>query len=122
MNDGILIIEDEAIIALDIAREVKLLGYSVAGIASDETEALFLLETKLPALALVDIKLKGGADGIAVAKKLKERFSVPVIFVTAYSDSSVRERAMMINPAGYLLKPINKAEFDKTIISVMSGK
>jgi CheY-like chemotaxis protein len=118
MDDGILIIEDEAIIALDIARMVRLLGYSVSGLAGDEQEALFLAEKKRPALALVDIKLKGGADGIEVARKLKGQ-SIPFIFITAYSDSTVRERAMKLQPSGYLLKPINKEEFRKAIKLVM---
>ena len=120
MENGILIIEDEAIIALDIARKIQQLGYPVTGIAADEQEAILLAGKNRPVLALVDIKLKGGSDGIEVARRLQDQFSVPVVLLTAYSDRHVRERAMQLNPAGYLLKPINKAEFDMMIQSVLA--
>ena len=120
MDKGILIIEDETIIALDIARKIKQFGYPVSGIAADEPEAISLAEKDHPALALVDIKLKNGSDGIEVARKLKEQFSIPIIFITAYSDNRVRERAMKLQPVGFLLKPINRVEFETIIKTVMA--
>ena len=120
MTGDVLIIEDEPIIALDLAQKIRKLGYSVSGIASDSGEALDLAEKKRPALALVDIKLKGTIDGIEIARILKERFSTRVVFVTAYSDDEVKGRAMEVNPDGYLLKPINKADFEKIITSILS--
>ena len=119
MSKDVLIIEDEAIIALDIARMVKINGYAVAGVAAEAGEALAIAEKKQPSLALIDIKLKGSIDGIEVARILKERFSIPVVFITAYSDESVRERAMLVQPAGYLIKPINKLEFGKTLKTLL---
>jgi len=120
MDKGILIIEDETIIALDIARKIRHYGYSVSGIAADESEALSLAAKDPPALALVDIKLKNASDGIEAARKLTEQFSIPIVFITAYSDNRVRERAMQLQPEGFLLKPINRAEFETTIKSVMT--
>jgi len=121
VSKDILIIEDEAIIALDIARMVKNNGFDVAGVASEAGRALVIAETKRPSLALVDIKLKGDIDGIEVAKILKERFSIPVVFITAYSDESVRARAMQVEPAGYLIKPINRLEFGKALKTLLPG-
>jgi len=119
LSRDVLIIEDEAIIALDIARMVKINGYIVAGVAADAGQALAMAEKKPPSLALVDIKLKGNIDGIEVARMLKERFSIPVVFITAYSDESVRARAMLVHPAGYLIKPINKLEFEKILKTLL---
>ena len=119
MEPQILIIEDEAIIALDIARMVKKFGYSVAGIADGMEEALLLAGEKKPSLALVDIKLNGSADGIEIAKMLAGKYAVPVVFITAYSDEGITARAMQVHPAGFLHKPLNKSDFEATLKAIL---
>ena len=106
----ILIVEDEAIIAANIKEILKGLGYETAGIAHSGKNALALIEKTDPHLVLMDINLKGNMDGIETAEKIKNTFNKPVIFITAYSQEKLLQRAKTIEPYGYLLKPINERE------------
>lgn len=119
MSKKILIIEDNTIIALDIERRLKQIGYEVAGKAESGAAALELAEKMHPDLALVDIKIKGPIDGIEVAGQLRDRFAIPFVFITAYSDRGVEERAMATKPAGYLLKPIKQPELEETLGKIL---
>lgn len=58
----------------------------------------------------MDIRLKGGMDGIEAAEKLREEFSIPVVYLTAYADEGTLERAKVTGPFGYILKPFNEKE------------
>ena len=79
---SVLIIEDEQIVASDIARIVEEMGHRVAGLASHQVEAVALAEQLKPGLVLADIRLEGDGDGIAAAQGILESFSVPIVFVT----------------------------------------
>ncbi|RXE55502.1 hypothetical protein ABH15_12370 [Methanoculleus taiwanensis] len=111
----IVITEDDAIIALDIERQVAAMGHTVVGVAATAEEALRIVEERQPDLVLLDIRLKGAVDGIAVAEEIQRRFSTPIIFITAYSDKSVIERAEAVQPQGYLVKPIRKEDLAEAI-------
>ena len=63
----------------------------------------------------MDIRLRGDIDGIDTARMLKEQFALPVIFITAYSDLKMRSRALDLNPAGYIVKPIREVELKNTL-------
>jgi PAS domain S-box-containing protein len=106
----ILLVEDERIVALDVQARLQRLGYSVLGIVSTGEEALKAATEGQPDLALVDVRLKGGMDGIEVARHFRERLSVPVIFLTAYADAATVERAKRTEPFGYLIKPFDEKE------------
>ncbi|MDD1718602.1 MAG: response regulator [Methanoregulaceae archaeon] len=120
MTRSILIIEDNAIIALDIERRLKSIGCGIAGVAATAAEALDLAEKKRPVLALVDIKLKGPVDGIEVATQLRDRFSIPFVFLTAHSDAGVKASAMATGPAGYLLKPLRESELEELVRKILT--
>ncbi|MFC1669741.1 SpoIIE family protein phosphatase [Spirochaetota bacterium] len=107
---NILIVEDEAIIATNIEDILKKLGYKSAGIAHTGKNALALVEKYDPQIILMDINLKGEMDGIEAAESIKHKYNKPVIFITAYSEEELLQRAKTIEPYGYLLKPINKRE------------
>ena len=93
MAEGrILIVEDEHIVAIGIKRMLKGLGYTVTGVASSGEDAISKAESTFPDLVLMDIMLKGELDGVEAAKEIKERFDVPVVYLTAYSDSNIVER------------------------------
>jgi len=111
----ILIVEDDAIIGMDIEHRVKKLGYEVCGVADTATEALDIASGKKPDLALMDIRLRGEVDGIEAARMLKDQFGVPVIFITAYSDMKMRSRALDMEPLGYIVKPLREVELKKTL-------
>lgn len=106
----ILIVEDEAIIAEDLSEILVSLGYEVTGIAISAREALQLIEESVPDLILLDIRLKGGKDGIELAREIRDHYRLPFIFLTSHADHSTLERAKEVNPYGYLLKPFEERE------------
>ncbi len=111
----IMVVEDDAIIGMDIEHRVRRLGYEVTGVADNAEEAIELAADTKPDIALMDIRLRGDIDGIDTARMLKEQFALPVIFITAYSDLKMRSRALDLNPAGYIVKPIREVELKNTL-------
>jgi PAS domain S-box-containing protein len=111
----VLIVEDEAIVACDIERRLLKAGYSVPGIAASGDEALAKVEQTAPDLVLMDIHLQGDSDGIAVAAEVRNRFQLPVVFLTAYADKATLERAKATEPFSYLVKPISHVNLANTI-------
>ncbi|WAI02443.1 response regulator [Methanogenium organophilum] len=114
-NLRVLVVEDDAIIGMDIEHRVKKLGYEVCGVADTAAEALEIASSKKPDIALMDIRLRGEVDGIEAARMLRDQLSVPVIFITAYSDMKMRSRALDIDPLGYIVKPLREVELRKTL-------
>jgi YesN/AraC family two-component response regulator len=86
---NILIIEDEAIVALDLKTNLERIGYSVIGSTPSGEEALDLLDSLNPDLIISVIKLQGDMDGIDVAEILNEKFGIPFIILSAYSDEGI---------------------------------
>ncbi len=104
----ILIVEDEAIIAHDVKMSIENLGYRAQGPFLSAEEAIAFLEDRSqpePDLVLMDIVLKGDMDGIDAAMAINQRFTIPVIFLTAYLDTKRFERAKSSEPFGYVIKP-----------------
>ncbi len=106
----ILVVEDEAIVALGIQSSLERLGYEVVGRAATGGQALALAETTRPNLVLMDVMLEGGMDGIDTALELHERFNVPVVYLSALSDKDTLERAKRSDPFGYINKPFKDHE------------
>ncbi|MGI2335283.1 MAG: response regulator [Dehalogenimonas sp.] len=104
----ILVVEDEGITAQDIQMSLEAMGYHVIGPASNGNDALILAEEHRPDLALMDIVLKGPHTGISTAIELKNRFTIPVMYLTAYADTATLEQAKQAEPLGYLTKPFNE--------------
>ncbi len=111
----ILIIEDELITAESIKVSLVRSGYAVMGIASTGDDAFKLIRENIPDLSLVDIRLKGGQDGVEVARRMTAEFDIPVIYLTAYSDEDVVARARDTLSYGYLLKPFEDRELASNI-------
>jgi two-component system sensor histidine kinase UhpB len=111
----ILIVEDEALVAEDIRKFLDELGYSVTSIASTGPEALKRAEKEKPDLVLMDIILQGDQNGIEVARRIRARLDIPIVFMTAYSDEEIVNEAKDADPHGYLLKPIDSKELSPTI-------
>ena len=101
----ILIVEDNLITAKGIEKSLKDMGYAVVGVASNEVKTLELVSSESPALVLMDIKLKGGEDGVEIAQKVQSQFDVPVVFLTAYTDDDTVMRVFHSGAYGYLIKP-----------------
>lgn len=111
----VLIVEDEVIVAKHIEGTLIDLGYSVTGIVSSGEEALELARSTAPDIVLMDIMLDGKLDGINAAETIRSRFSLPVIFLTAYSDEKTLQRAKTTKPYGYVLKPFQETDLYTSI-------
>ena len=106
-NISILIIEDEGVVAHDIARRLRKLGYDVAGIKNSAEQAYNFLSIHTPDLILCDIRIDGDQDGIDIAEKVYEGKRIPLIFLTAMSDRGTLDRAKKVLPYGYIVKPFD---------------
>ncbi len=102
---SIFIVEDEAIVALDLKSNLERIGYSVTGIVPSGEEALEKIKDINPDLIIMDIRLQGSLDGIDTAAILNEKYDIPFIFLSAYSDEGIIERAKHVEPFGYIIKP-----------------
>ena len=111
----ILIVEDEAIIAEDIATQLTKMDYEVVGmVASGEDAIASVAETK-PDLILMDIMLQGEIDGIETAQIINQQANIPIIYLTAYADEQTLQRAKITKPFAYLLKPFRARELHTNI-------
>jgi two-component system cell cycle sensor histidine kinase/response regulator CckA len=111
----VLIVEDESIVACDLERRLLKDGYQVSATAATGEQALLSIEQNAPDLILMDIHLQGSTDGIAVASEVRNRFSLPVVFLTAYADKETLERAKATEPYSYLVKPISHVSLSSAI-------
>ncbi|MDO9541050.1 MAG: response regulator [Kiritimatiellia bacterium] len=111
----ILIVEDERIVALDLQQRLARLGGEVVGNVASGDEALRRIKKDEPDLILTDIKLGGDLDGIELAVAVRNRFGLPVIFVTAYSDDKTLARVKASGACGFIIKPFTDEELQVTI-------
>jgi len=114
-KERIFILEDEALIAEEIASTLELLGYQVVGRARSADAALDKLKSLQPDLALLDINVKGIMTGIDVAKIIREKYEFPYIYLTSYSDTATLEQVKPTMPYGYIVKPFTDKDLKSTI-------
>ncbi len=110
-----MVVEDEFITAEHLRRSLRDFGYEVCAVTSSAAEAIREAHTRPPDLVLMDIILKGGIDGVEVAQYLRSRFDAPIIFITAYGNKEIMERAKQAEPYGYILKPFQARELQTAI-------
>ncbi len=106
----ILIVEDEALIAQDISLTLQKAGYGISGVAHSADEAIGLLKKSPPALALLDIQIKGSVDGLMLASIINKEFSLPFIFLTSYTDDETLAKVRELRAAGFIVKPFDPKE------------
>ena len=111
----ILIVEDESIVALELESRLTDLGYSVCGIVSCGADAIKTAVDQKPDIILMDINIKGPIDGVVTAEKIKEIIDIPIIFLTAFTDSNTLQRAKITEPYGYIVKPFEERELHTSI-------
>ncbi len=111
----IMVVEDKKLVAVDIKEKLHDIGYSVVCTASSGEEAIQRATEAHLDLIIMDIKLSGAMDGIEAAGKIRERFDIPVIYLTAHGDEDTLKRAKITEPFGYLLKPVNERALYSTI-------
>lgn len=112
---AIFIVEDEAIVANDIMETLKSLGYDVPGIAKSGEIAIEKVGALRPDLVLMDIHLATQMDGVETAGKIHILYGIPVIYLTAYADKELLDRAKVTMPYGYVIKPYDERELHSVI-------
>lgn len=111
----ILLVEDEVVTSIYLKMRLEKMGCSVIKTLTrgeDAVEAAVLIDAHL---ILMDINLAGALDGIEAARMIKEKFDLPVIFITGYSDNSIIENALSLDPLGFLLKPLDYGKLQSII-------
>jgi diguanylate cyclase (GGDEF)-like protein len=116
----ILIVEDEAITAMDLAAELRHLGYEVCGTEDTAEGAVAAAERERPRLVLMDVRLGGNGDGIDAARQISSRHDVAVVFLTAHSDEETLARALSVSPYGYIVKPFRARELKVAVELALS--
>ncbi len=111
----ILIVEDDMIIAANLAMQLSKLGYDILGIASRGEEALAHSKLNPPDLILMDINLKGKLNGIETVKAIQQINDIPVIYLTANSDEGTFASARSTHPFAFISKPFNQLDLERTI-------
>src|SRR6266496_2500570 len=106
----ILIVEDEAISAMDIQQRLAGLGYPLPDVAYNGEEGVKKVQETQPDLVLMDIMMPGKIDGVAAAEQIRSRYDIPIIFLTAYTDEKTLHRAKTTAPYGYIVKPFQERE------------
>jgi two-component system, response regulator PdtaR len=106
----ILVVEDEAIVACELRARLESFGYDVIGVADCAHQAYEISVATPPDLVLMDVQIRGEADGILVAERLRNTNLAAVIFLTAHSNSETVQRAKATEPFAYLLKPYDETE------------
>jgi len=113
---GILIVDDEVVITTQLKETLERMGYVVGGTALSGEEAIAKAEELRPDLIIMDIVMKNsGVDGITAAERIKNTWDIPVIFLTAYGNDQILERAKFVNPYGFINKPFTERELKTAI-------
>jgi len=111
----VLIVEDEGIVADNLASRLSMAGYDVTGIADSAGDAIDKFRERVPELMLMDIRIRGSVDGIETAAMLRELWEIPVIYVTARSDRKTVDRAKVTGASGWVAKPIQYSALGNAI-------
>jgi CheY-like chemotaxis protein/DNA-binding PadR family transcriptional regulator len=111
----ILVVDDEAIITMQLEERLSAMGYTVAGMAASGEDAVDKARRFRPDLVLMDIVMPGKMNGIEAAKIVTQELDIPVVFVTSYADDKIIEQAKSVRPYGYIVKPFNELEIKAAI-------
>jgi len=112
----VLIVEDEAIIALEIKKSLSQLDLTINGLVTSYDDAIKSIHKNKPDLILLDINLKNSKDGIDIANAVKDESDISIIYLTAFSDENTIQRASRTNPIAYLVKPFKREDLTSTIL------
>lgn len=111
----ILIVEDEAIVAMEVEHRLTMMGYNICDVSSSGERAILLAEQHKPDLVLMDIKLKGNMNGLIAARIIKEKYNIPSVFITANSDQNTIKQIDELLHFEYLFKPIEEENLLRAI-------
>lgn len=117
----ILVVEDEAIIAMELRVRLAEMGHRVVGVARTAEQAVSLAREHVPDLVLMDVRLARGGDGVAAAAEIRAGLDAAVVFVSAQLDEETLRRAQAIARAGYLAKPFDERSLRAVIDATLGG-
>ncbi|TXB67596.1 response regulator transcription factor [Phaeodactylibacter luteus] len=106
----VLIVEDDPVTAQDIQESLLAYHFEIAGVAYSLAQAQALLRQAKPTIALLDINLSGGLEGLELARALRSHYGVPFLFLTSYAHGHIIEQAKRLQPVGFILKPFQEKE------------
>lgn len=117
----ILVVEDEVIVAMDIAMQLRELGFEPVGHATRGEQAIELAGQLRPDLVLMDVQLASSIDGVTAAQAIRTQFGVPVVFLSAFDSAAAYDRAALTEPAGYITKPFDDYQL-RAVVEAALGK
>lgn len=117
----ILIVEDEAIVAADLRRQLGRFGYQVEGHAKTGEEAVRMARELSPNLILMDIRLSGSLDGLEAAKRIHDEAPIPVIYITGYANVLLENLSLMQPPELCVAKPFSAEDLHQVIRIALGG-
>lgn len=118
----VLVVEDEAVVAMSVKMTLMGHGYEVLPIAISFDSALTLVAQYHPDVVLMDIRIKGDKDGIQAAALISMQYHTPIIYTTAYHDDETIRRAKQTAHAAYLVKPYSNRELFMSIDKAYEGR
>jgi CheY-like chemotaxis protein len=118
----VIIVEDESITALHIARQLRRLGYEVVALASSGPQAIEHALSRHPHVVLMDIQLQGTMDGVDAARHIQASAPIPIVYMSANADATTVQRIQATRPAGFVPKPINYPTLHALLQRVLSGR
>jgi CheY-like chemotaxis protein len=119
---GVLVVDDEMLIAAYIEDTLETLGYRCCGVAGSAEEAVAMAQAHYPAIALVDIGLRGSTDGIELARQLQDRLGVSVVFMSGSADGETRRKAEAVGAHGFLGKPCTEDDIAAMLGSIATRR
>ncbi len=111
----VLVVDDEAIITMQLEERLHAMGYTVVGMAASGEDAIEKARRLSPDLVLMDIVMPGKLNGVEAAQVIVGELDIPVIFITSYADDTIIEKAKQVRPYGYILKPFNELELKAAV-------
>lgn len=111
----ILVVEDEPLIADDIANQLRINDFEISAIAYDYEDAVYELKFNIPDAVVLDINLGSGKTGVDIAEVINEKYDLPFIYLTSYADKETLERAKRTEPLGYVVKPFDERNLIATL-------
>lgn len=117
----ILLVEDDHIISMLLEKQIRRMGYEVAGKVESGEKAIAFVKEEKPDLVLMDIELKGDIDGIETTRMLQGFSGLPVIYLTGNATEKTRKEAEATNPEGFLVKPVDMDVLKQHIRTVLEN-
>lgn len=114
-SGSVLIVEDEALVAMFLADLVEDLGRTVVGPAASREAALEAAAANPPAIAIVDVNLGRAEDGIALAKELRDAHGTAIVFLSGHGDLAANEAVLAVNPVAVLQKPCPPGDLEAAL-------